>query len=110
MSTKKTALFAGPQGDCVVCGRDASWECKCVPETPEEVANARRYMLPVEVKRTFRGTERSVMLPVNDALLAQWQGGMLIQDAFPHLTPDEREYIMTGMLPFECAMFFNEEA
>ena len=31
--------------------------------------------------------------------LAQWRGGMLIQDAMPDLSVDEREFIMTGMTP-----------
>lgn len=31
----------------------------------------------------------------------RYKGGTLIQNAFPYLTPDEREAIMTGICP-EC--------
>ena len=30
---------------------------------------------------------------------AQWQDGMLIQNAFPTLDANQREFIMTGMTP-----------
>ena len=35
-----------------------------------------------------------------------WQNGAYIQDAFPEMTPDEREFLKTGIHP-ECwtAMF-----
>ena len=30
-----------------------------------------------------------------------WQGGMLIQEAMPNLSVDDREFIMTGTTPDE---------
>ena len=30
-----------------------------------------------------------------------WMEGALIQDAMPHLSEDDREFMMTGMLPGE---------
>ena len=30
-----------------------------------------------------------------------WEQGELIQNAMPHLTPDEREFVMTGISPEE---------
>lgn len=33
----------------------------------------------------------------NDQLDAYYNKGKLIQDAFPHLSPSDREFIMTGM-------------
>jgi hypothetical protein len=39
-----------------------------------------------------------------------WQTGMLIQDAFPMLDADQREFIKTGITPEEWdAAFGNEE-
>ena len=38
-----------------------------------------------------------------------WQNGTLIQDAFPQLTPDEREFIKTGVTPEEWDAAFNGE-
>lgn len=34
-----------------------------------------------------------------DAALARWKNGALIQQAFPNLNADEREFIMTGIPP-----------
>ena len=34
-----------------------------------------------------------------DAAFAAWQGGTLLQDAFPMLDADQREFIKTGMTP-----------
>ena len=35
-----------------------------------------------------------------------WKGGTLAQDAFPQLTADEREFLMTGMTPDEWNEMF----
>ena len=49
-------------------------------------------------------------LDVNEAAHLAWRHGALIQDAFPGLSPDERELLMTGTHP-ACwdAMFPEEE-
>lgn len=39
--------------------------------------------------------------------LEAWQGGVLIQDAFPGLTNEEREFIMTGMTMGEWEKAFE---
>lgn len=41
------------------------------------------------------GKERS--MEVDDAAWAAWQGGMLVQRAFPALSPSEREFLITGI-------------
>ena len=38
-----------------------------------------------------------------------WQTGMLIQDAFPMLSAEEREFIKTGITPEEWDAAFGEE-
>ena len=38
-----------------------------------------------------------------------WQSGKLIQDAFPTLDADEREFIKTGISPEEWEAMFGEE-
>ena len=38
-----------------------------------------------------------------------WESGMLIQDAFPMLSADEREFIKTGITPEEWDAAFGEE-
>lgn len=39
----------------------------------------------------------------------EWLGGVLIQNAFPTLTADEREFIKTGIPPVEWNTFIGED-
>jgi len=39
---------------------------------------------------------------------AKWENGAMIQDAFSFLTPDEREFIMTGTPPHIWDKMFSE--
>ena len=41
--------------------------------------------------------------------LKRWQGGELIQNAFPYLNADEREFIMTGTPPEVWDRMFADE-
>jgi hypothetical protein len=42
---------------------------------------------------------KSAELEVDDAALAAWRRDTHIQDAFPDMTPDERELLITGTHP-----------
>lgn len=57
----------------------------------------------MKIIRTSRvSAETNVMeIDVTREQIAQWEGGMLIQDAMPNITSDEREFIMTGITPQE---------
>ena len=48
-------------------------------------------------------------IDVSDKQIALWMEGALIQDVMPNLSPDEREFIMTGITPAEWATTFGEE-
>jgi len=48
-------------------------------------------------KSPFSGKTNEMEIPVTQEQLDQWTNGMLIQNAMPNLTPDEREFIKTGM-------------
>ena len=37
-----------------------------------------------------------------------WEGGMLIQEAMPHVSKDDREFIMSGITPEEWEAAFIE--
>ncbi len=45
------------------------------------------------------GMINTMDVSVTEAQIMRWQRGMLIQDAMPDLSVDEREFIMTGMTP-----------
>jgi len=64
----------------------------------------------MKVTRTsvLSGTTRTLDLPISEADLRAWNGGMLIQDACPDLTDDQREFIMTGITSEEWAAEFGD--
>jgi hypothetical protein len=58
----------------------------------------------------FTGKTNVMDLDVTQEQLDAWTGGVLIQNAMPHLSVEEREFLMTGTTPTEWdAMFGSEE-
>ena len=56
----------------------------------------------------FSGNTNSMEIEVTLEQFRSWQvDGVLIQNAMPHLTPDEREFIKTGITPEEWDSAFN---
>ena len=55
------------------------------------------------------GKTRTKQINVNQSQIDKWVAGMLIQDAMPNVSVDEREFIMTGSTPEEWDLYFNEE-
>ena len=47
------------------------------------------------------GKVNTLDIPATLEQFAAYEAGALIQDAFPNLTPDEREFIKTGITPEE---------
>ena len=45
-------------------------------------------------------------LDVTPEQIARWQRGEKIQDVMPHLTPDEREFLISGIAPGEWDTLF----
>lgn len=52
------------------------------------------------------GITRTVTLDVTDDEVLKYMSGVSIQDAFPNLSPDEREFILTGIAPEEWDAMF----
>jgi hypothetical protein len=48
-------------------------------------------------------------LNITSEQMNEWQNGALIQHALPHLTSDEREFLMTGLLPGEFERMYGAE-
>jgi hypothetical protein len=57
----------------------------------------------------FSGVERTLDLPITEAQLTEWKTGTLCQNAFPQLSADEREFIMTGVTAQEWSDEFGDE-
>ncbi len=60
-------------------------------------------------KSPFTGKTNTLDIPVTVEQLAEWQAGTLIQDAMPNLSPDHREFLMTGITPTEWEDAFGGE-
>ena len=49
----------------------------------------------------FTGKVRELELNVTQEQIARWRSGELIQNVFPDLSTDEREFLISGLLPDE---------
>ena len=66
-------------------------------------------MITITRRSPLSGRTSTMKIDTTDAALAAWQGGMLIQDAMPNLSAAEREFIMTGITPYEWDNMFEDE-
>jgi len=63
----------------------------------------------IERTSMISGKTNSMELPITNAQLDRWTGGELIQDVFPDLEIDQREFLMTGITAEEWNRTFGEE-
>jgi len=60
----------------------------------------------------FTGKVSSMTLPISEdefnRCANDWQSGTLIQNAFPMLNADQREFVKTGITPEEWNEMFGE--
>ena len=61
------------------------------------------------VKRTspISGKVNQMDLDITPGQYRSWEEGMLIQEAMPNLTADEREFIISGVTPEEWKEMFG---
>ena len=59
-------------------------------------------------RNPFNGKTYTWELPITDAQYEAWQQGVLIQNAMPNLNADQREFIMTGILPDQWDEYLKE--
>ncbi len=48
-------------------------------------------------------------IAVTEEQIKKWQEGMMIQDAMPDLSVNEREFLINGVTPEEWNMYIGEE-
>lgn len=69
-------------------------------------------MILVERKCPFTGALNTMQLPMTAAeynrAIAKWEGGTLIQNAFPTLNAGQREFVKTGITPAVWDSMFSE--
>jgi len=56
---------------------------------------------------SLSGNTNSMEIEVTQEQLSSWESGVLIQNAMPNLSADEREFIMTGITPEEWDSAFK---
>lgn len=68
-------------------------------------------MSTMEITRTsmYSGITRSRVLDITEEQLAAYRDGVLIQNAFPHLSDEDREFFLTGITRNEWIEMFSEE-
>jgi hypothetical protein len=57
--------------------------------------------MKISKQSPFSGNSNTREIPVTENQLSDWQNGMLIQHAMPNISPDDREFLMTGITPEE---------
>ena len=57
---------------------------------------------------TMTGTKRTKTFMVDPKKLLEYNRGMSVQEAFPHLSADDREFIIRGCTADEYARLFSE--
>jgi len=60
-------------------------------------------------KSVASGIERTLDVNITEEQYKAWKSGTLAQVAFPNATPDEREFVMTGITKEEWDDLFKEE-
>jgi hypothetical protein len=67
-------------------------------------------MIKVTKTSIISGTTRTIELPITQDQLERWQRGEdLIQNIMPDLTPEQREFVMTGVTSEEWDDTFKDE-
>lgn len=59
--------------------------------------------MKVSMTSPLSGQTSVMELPITPEQLRRWEQGEFVQDVFPHLTADQREFLMTGITPEEWA-------
>jgi hypothetical protein len=64
--------------------------------------------MQIERISPFSGKTNTREIKCTAEQLVKWMNGMLIQNAMPDLSADDREFIMTGITPEEWKKTFPE--
>ena len=57
--------------------------------------------MQVTRKSMISGESNTMDLPVTELMLRRWRGGELIQNVMPHLSAEQREFLISGCMPQE---------
>ena len=97
-----------------------------IPEVAKEVTDFDAYIQKLREHRTqginrpgtyvevtkksmLTGIEHTRLINATANEINRWRNGALIQNALPHLTDEDREFLMSGITPEEWDAHFGEE-
>lgn len=63
----------------------------------------------VRRKSPVTGEENEMDLPITIVQYTDWRGGMLIQKAMPHLTVEQREFLISGCFGTDWKTLWGKE-
>lgn len=72
-------------------------------------SNLKGFIMLIKRQSMMTGVIHEMDLPITNEQLVEWLSGSLIQNAMPHLSPEQREFLMTGIIPEEWDVEFHEE-
>ena len=61
------------------------------------------------MKSAISGNINTLDVAITHEQFSAWVDGALIQEAMPHLTASEREFLMTGITPKEWHEYFGDD-
>ncbi len=64
--------------------------------------------MTIERTSIITGNVNTMDLPITSDQLDSWMNGKLIQNAMPHLTATQREFLITGMSEEEQNKLYNQ--
>lgn len=64
--------------------------------------------MKVKMISQLTGVQHTMEIDVTQEQVKAWQSGVLIQRAMPNLTPDEREFLMSGITKDEWDNYFHD--
>lgn len=63
----------------------------------------------IKKKSMLSGIDHEMELPITQEQVDSWHAGKLIQDAFPNLTPNQREFLISGSTQEEWDLYMAED-
>lgn len=64
--------------------------------------------MQVTKRSSISGKEHTLEIDITPEQWKRWKGGELLQNVCPHLSADDREYLISGATKEEWAAFFGK--
>lgn len=65
--------------------------------------------MEITKRSPLTGKDSTMELDITQDMLLRWKNGELIQNVMPHLTPEQREFLISGNTSADWDTMFPEE-